>query len=173
MGQRLPSTDAASTMVTRAFRSVMAIRCMAVGLLYSLQGGQAAASAAPIPPMAVQQVQAPVVAVSRIAASGTQPSGIAYHVIYQYQGRQYSTVMPQDPGAQVTIEVPRPAPPVTSGNSPAMVTVQVMALQSVQTYPARPPVVRYVGVVDRRPLRVVQAGHHLQVPSHAAQAHHR
>lgn len=70
-------------------------------------------------------------------------------------------------GAHAMIDVDMPATLLTSSNGFAVVTVQITALQSVQTCSAQPSPV--LGYVDRRPLCVAQTGHHTQMPGHTVQ----
>lgn len=43
---------------------------------------------------------------------------VAYNVVYEYAGRQYSVQMPQDPGPTVRVQITPMTPPTSYGNVP-------------------------------------------------------
>jgi uncharacterized protein YcfJ len=87
---------------------------------------------------------------------------VAYNVVYEYAGRQYSTQMPNDPGRFVRLSVtpvdvaPAPPPPV-----------QYVPQPRVEYVPAAPVVTRiHVGTTYVPAPRVVYIGGYREAPGH-------
>lgn len=144
-----------------AMKPWSACRFMAVGNMASFVLSHCSPAMAQLAPPVIQQmqpaapapgtiqlVQAPVVAVSQVQIPGPSAVGIAYNVIYEYGGHQYSVQLPQDPGAYLTLQIPAPSPTLIA---PAVVTG--IAVQSVYVNPVPSYIYRPYSYI--RPARVI------------------
>ena len=73
---------------------------------------------------------------------------VAYHVLYEFGGKQYSVQMPQDPGPTINLQVSplgsadpnQAAPASVQYTQPVSVAPTVVYAQPYYTQPAYPPV---------------------------------
>lgn len=89
---------------------------------------------------------------------------VAYNVVYEYAGRQYSTQMPNDPGRFVRLSVT----PLDSAPPPSQFVPQFVPQPRVEYLPMAPVVTRIqIGTTYHVPApRVIYIGGHRQAPGY-------
>lgn len=67
----------------------------------------------------------------------TESRVVAYQVVYEYAGRQYSAQMPRDPGPQVQLQIT----PIAATTAPVNTPPAVVSAPPAVVVPAAPPVI--------------------------------